>query len=195
VSKRPLLLPCLLIPLAFFIAACGSGGGEESKVEEAIETAATTTNPADCTKTQTQKFLEQTNGESGSAALKNCEKETENKENAESVEISNVEVDGSNATAEVVLVGGKTIEGQTLEVALIKDGDQWKLSEVVKFTNFDKVKLVESLEREVEKSGEASSKFATCIIEAFKRADQAEVEELFFFSSGKDFEEMAKECS
>jgi len=195
VSKRLLLLPCLLVLSALVIAACGSGGNEESKVEEAIETAATTTNPADCAKSQTQKFMEQTSSESGKASLKGCEEEAEKEENAESVEISNVEVDGSNATAEVVLVGGKSLEGQALEVALIKDGDQWKLNEVVKFTKFDRTKLIESFEREIEKSGEASSKFAACFIEAFKQANQAEVEELLFSGSGKGFEEIAKECS
>src|SRR5689334_6467944 len=139
--------------------------------------------------------MEQTSSESGKASLKGCEEEAEKEENAESVEISNVEVDGSNATAEVVLVGGKSLEGQALEVALIKDGDQWKLNEVVKFTKFDRTKLIESFEREIEKSGEASSKFAACFIEAFKQANQAEVEELLFSGSGKGFEEIAKECS
>jgi len=195
VSKRLLLLPCLLLLSALCLAACGSSGDDEGKVEEAIEAAATTTDPADCAKFQTQKFMEQTSQESGSGALKTCEKEAKKEENAESVEIANTEVDGSNATAEVTLSGGNSLEGQTLEVALVKNGDQWKLNEVVKFTKFDSAKLVESFEREIEKSGEASSKFATCFIEAFKRADQAEVEELLFHSSGKGFEEIAKECS
>lgn len=194
-SKRLLLLPCLLLLSALCLAACGSSGDDEGKVEEAIEAAATTTDPADCAKFQTQKFMEQTSQESGSGALKTCEKEAKKEENAESVEIANTEVDGSNATAEVTLSGGNSLEGQTLEVALVKNGDQWKLNEVVKFTKFDSAKLVESFEREIEKSGEASSKFATCFIEAFKRADQAEVEELLFHSSGKGFEEIAKECS
>jgi hypothetical protein len=196
VSKRLLLLPCLLIFSALALAACGSGSGdEEGKVEEAIETAATSTDPTNCAKFQTQNFMEQTSQESGQAALKKCEEEAKNKEGAESAKVSNVEVDGSNATAEVALSGGNTLEGQTLEVALVKDGDQWKLNEVVKFTKFNPNKLIEAFEGEIEKSGEASSKFATCFIEAFKQADQAEVEELLFHSSGKGFEEIAKECS
>jgi len=184
-----------LLLSALALAACGSSSDETSKVEETIETAATTTDPADCAKLQTQNFMEQTSQEAGHAAVKECEEEAKNEEGAESAEVSNVEVNGSNATAEVVLVGGKSLEGQTLEIALVKDGGQWKLNEVVKFTKFNQAKLVESFEREIEKAGEASSKFATCFIEAFKQADQAEVEELLFHSSGKGFEEIAKSCS
>ena len=192
-SKRLLLLPCLLVLSGLVLAACGSSNSEESKVEEAIETAATSTNPADCAKTQTQKFMEQITKESGQAALKSCEKEAEEGENAESVTISNVEVEGSNATAEVALSGGG-LDGQTLEVALVEEGGQWKVNEAVRFTKFDSAKLVETFEREIKKAGEAGSKFATCFLEGLKRADRAEVEKLFLEGSGAGFEEIAKSC-
>ena len=193
-SERPLLLPLLLILSALALSACGSSGGEESKVEETIETSATSTDPADCSRLQTQRFMEQTTQESGKAAVKKCEEEAEKEEGSESVEVSNVEAEGSSATAEAALSGG-SLDGQAVEVELVKDGDQWKLNEVVKFTKFDNGKFVETFEREIEKSGESSSKFATCFIEAFKGADQKEVEELLFHGSGNGFEEIARECS
>lgn len=192
--RKLLLLPCLIIAAALALAACGSSD-ESSKVEEAIETAATTTNPADCAKFETQQFMEQISKENGKAALKKCEEEAENKENAESVEVSDVEVEGTKATAEAALMGGGGLNGQTLEVALVKEGDQWKLDEAVKFTKFDSAKLVEAFEREIEKSGEANSKFASCFLEALKQADQAQVEKLFFDGSGAGFNEIAKSCS
>jgi hypothetical protein len=196
VSKRLLLLLGLLLLPVLALAACGSGGGDEDgKVEEAIETAATTTDPADCTKFQTQAFMEQTSQESGKAAVKNCEEEAEKEENANGATVAEVEVNGSAATAEVTLAGGNSLSGQTLEVALAKEGDQWKLDEVVKFTKFDHAKLIETFEQEIEKSGEASSKFATCFLEAFEEADQAKVEELLFKSAGKGFEEIARSCT
>jgi hypothetical protein len=194
VSKRLLLLPCLLVLSAFALAACGSSGGEESKVEETVETAATSTDPADCTKLETQKFIEQTTQESGKAAVKSCEEEAEKEEGAESAAASNAEVSGSDATAEVALSGG-SLDGQTLEVALVKQGDQWKVNEVVKFTNLDQAKLVETFERDLsEASNEVSPKFAACFIETFKGADRAEIEEVLF-GSGKGFEEIAEKCS
>jgi hypothetical protein len=194
VSKRLLLLSCLLLLSALILAACGGGNDEATKVEEAIETAATTTNPAECTKTQTQKFMEQTSNESGKAAVKGCEEEAENEEGAKSAKVSNVEVSGSSATAEVGLSGGN-LDGQTLEVALVEQGDQWKLNEVVKFTQFDQEKLVETFEREIEKSGEANSKFTGCFVEALEEADRAEIEGLVLRGSAKGIEKAVENCS
>ena len=54
--KRHLLVPCLLLVSALALAACGSGSGDQSQIEEAIETSATITDPADCTTVQTQNF-------------------------------------------------------------------------------------------------------------------------------------------
>jgi pectin methylesterase-like acyl-CoA thioesterase len=199
VSKRLLLLPCLLVLSALAFAACGGGNDDQSTVEETIETAATTTDPADCSKTQTQKFMEQTTQESGKAAVKSCEEEAENEEGAESVKVSKVEVNGSNATAEAALSGGN-LDGQTLEVALLKEGDRWKLNEVVKFTNFDQEKLVETFEREIkreveESPGKVNSKFANCFIEAIKHADKAAIEELVLSGSSKTLEGAIGSCS
>jgi outer membrane lipoprotein-sorting protein len=95
--RKHLLLPCLIIVSALALAACGSSGDETSKVEEAIETAATTTDPADCSKVQTQNFMEQTSQESGKAALKNCEEEAEKEENASAAALRRQEPQRPNA--------------------------------------------------------------------------------------------------
>jgi hypothetical protein len=142
--KRLLLLPCLLVLSALAIAACGSSS-DEGEVEEVIEASVTSTDPADCKKLQTQQFMEQTSRESGAVAVKKCEEEAENDEGADSAEISEVTIDGDVATAETALSGG-SLDGQAVEVALVKDGAQWKLDEVVKFTAFDHAKLIEVLE-------------------------------------------------
>ena len=193
--KRLLLLPCILILSALSFAACGSSSGDEGEIEEVIETSATTTNPADCKKLNTQEFMEQTTQESGNAAVKECEEEAKKEEGAKSVSVSAVEVDGSDATAEAALSGGN-LDGQTLEVALVKDGDQWKLNEVVEFTKFDQGKLVEGLEASLsEASSEVDPKFGSCIVEAFKQGSQSEVEELLFGNSPKALEEVLEACA
>jgi len=192
--KRLLLLPCIAILLALGIAACGGGGDETATIEEVIETSATTTNPADCKKLETQQFMEQLSQESGTAAVEECEKEAEKEEGSDAVSVSNVEVSGSNATAEAELKGGG-FDGQTVEVALVKEGDQWKLNEVVKFTKLDQGHLAEVFEEEFEKSAnELSPKLTSCFIEAFAEGSQAEVEELLLSGSSKALEEVAEAC-
>jgi hypothetical protein len=167
----------------------------QGEVEDAIEASATTTDPADCEKLNTQEFMEQTTQEGGSAAVKQCEEEAKEGEGAKSVSVSNVEVDGSDATAEAALSGGN-LDGQTLEVALVKDGDQWKLNEVVEFTEFNQAKLVEVLEKGLsEPSSEADPKFAACVIDAFKQGSQAEVEDLLFGGSSGTLEEVFEACA
>lgn len=193
-SKRLLLLPCLLIVAALALAACGSSDGEESKVEEVIETSATTTDPADCEKLQTQQFMEQISRESGRAAVKACENEARGDEGADAVTVSAIEVEGSSATAEAALEGG-SLDGQTVEVALVEDGDQWRMDEVVKFTDFDQEHLVEGLETQLSESNETNSKLASCFVEAFKQASTSEVEELMFGKSAQALEELFETCA
>jgi hypothetical protein len=193
--KRLLLLPCLLVLSALSLAACGGGGGDEGEIEDVIETSATSTDPSDCKKLNTQKFMEQTTQESGEAAVGSCEREAKEEEGAESAKVSAVEVDGSDATAEVAFGGGH-LDGQALEVALVKDGDEWKLDEVVEFTEFDRAKLVEVLEENLaEPSSEVNRKFGDCVVEAFKRDSQEEVEELVFGHSPQALEELFEACS
>jgi ABC-type glycerol-3-phosphate transport system substrate-binding protein len=194
--KRFLLFPCLLILSALALAACGSSsGGDEGEIEEVIQASATTNDPADCKKLNTQKFMEQTTQESGDAAVKQCEDEAKEEEGSKSVKVSAVEVDGSDATAEAALSGGN-LDGQTLEVALVKDGDQWKMNEVVEFTKFDQAKLVEGLEGSLEEAAsEVNPKFASCVIEAFKQGSQSEVEDLLFGQSPQALEEVFESCS
>ena len=123
--KRRFLLACLLVFSALAVVACGSSNSDESQVEEVVETSATSTDPADCTKLQTQQFLEQTTQESGKAAVKKCEEEAKGEEGAESASVSNVEVDGSSATAEAALTGGG-LGGQTVEVCCQECADKLK---------------------------------------------------------------------
>lgn len=195
--KRRFALACFLALSALALVACGSSGNsDESQIEEAIETSATSTDPADCTKLETQKFMEQTAQESGKAAVTKCEEEAEAEKGAESVSVSNVEVDGSSATAEAALTGG-ALNGQTVEVELVKGGEQWQLNEVVKFTEFDRAKLVEFVEEEFAPSAAngISPKLSGCFVEAFQEGSQAEIEELILSNSSEGFEELAEACS
>jgi predicted small secreted protein len=195
-NKRLVLLPCLLILSALVLSACGGGGGsgDESQIEEAIETSATSADPSNCTKFETLKFDEQGAQVEGAAAIKACEKEAkEPEEKAESVEVSNIEVNGSKASAEAAITGGG-FDGQTLEVNLVKDGEQWKLDELAGFAKLDQSKVVAALAKQFEGDKSVNKEIATCIENGFEEASQAEVEELLLSGSSKPIEELAAGC-
>jgi hypothetical protein len=185
---------CLLVLSACAFSACG-GSSEADKVEEVIETAAAGNDPADCKKLQTQGFTEQASHESGGGAVTRCEEEAKGGEGVEAAAVSNVTVNGAKATATATLRGG-TLNGQTVEVALVKSGDQWKLDEIVEFTKFDEPKLIEGLEREFEEqAGEVSAKFAHCFVERFNEGGKQEVEELLLAPAAGEVEGVAKLCA
>jgi len=192
--KRYLVLPCLLIVSALAFAACGSSDNEESQIEDVVTTSATNTDPANCKKLSTQQFLEQTTQTQGSEALEECEKEATEESGAKSATVSEIEVDGSDATANAALSGGG-FDGQEVEVALVKEDDQWKLDEIAGFVKFDQAKLIETLEREFAKpSAEISKSLASCITNAFAEAPPAKFEDALLDVSTEGFEELAGDC-
>lgn len=192
--RKSALIGGCLISAALLLAACGGGESEEDKIVNAIETSATTNDPSACTEFATENFNEQITGQEGEAAVKECEKNAEEEETSESAEVSNVEVDGSTATADVALTGG-SFGGQTLAVSVVKEGDQWKMNEVTGFAELNRPKLVESLEENFNETNEIPKGVVACIVEGVEESSQAGIEELFFSGSFQGFTELVEGCS
>jgi hypothetical protein len=193
VRKSALIGGCLIFA-ALFLAACGGGESEEDKVVSAIETSATSSDPSACTEFATENFNEQITGQKGEAAVKECEKDAEEEETSESADVSNVEVEGSTATADVALTGG-SFGGQTLAVSLVKEGDQWKVNEVTGFAELNRPKLVESLEKNFSETNQVPKAIVACIVEGVEQSSQQEIEKLFFSGSFEGFTELVEGCS
>lgn len=192
--KHRLVLACLLIFSVAVLSACGSGANDESQIEEAIETAATSSDPADCAKLETQRFMEQTDKSKGSEAVESCEEEASEKEGVEEAVVSDVEVEGSKATAEAALTGSP-FDGQKVVIALVKEDDQWKLDRIVRFTAFNPSKLTAFFAREFGKSSSGVNKAqANCVVDSLEGASKAELEEILLSPSPKGFEELAGHC-
>ena len=194
-----ILVPLALLALAALaLTACGGGGGssDEGQITETIETAATTSDPSNCTKLETVSFVEQNTEQKGKAAVKACEEEAEaGEEQAEGAKVSNVDVNGEKATAEVEFEGG-SLGSQTVEVALVKEGGDWKLDQIEGFANYDGKALGEAFEEEFkENPEELKAEQAKCIAGKVAEASQAQAEELFFSGSPDAIIKLAEGCA
>lgn len=195
--KLRLLLPVLLIPV-LVLAGCGDGGNdEEDKVVEAIEAASLSTDAADCTKLFTVRFLEQVHFRKGQPkiALSNCEYYARNPEldtnDVESVAVSNVELEGSEATADVAFTGG-TFDGQTLSVAVIEEDGNWKMDEITGFPEFDQDKLAQFMEAQF--AADVEPKVAPCIGKELRKLPQDEFEQLMLEGNTEPIVEILQGC-
>jgi hypothetical protein len=201
VKKSLLILPIALIAMAMALTACGgggsssSGGGDETAIEEAIETSATSTDPSKCSEVQTEAFNEAETGESGAKSLKACEEQAkEESEPAESVTVSEISENGDSATAEVKIKGG-SLNGQSLELELAKEGGDWKLNEFLGFTTYDAAGIASTLEEQLAKEEGISPSLAKCIAEGSEGMSQEEAEALIFEKNNEGIEEIARDCN
>ncbi len=195
-TKGRLVLPVfvLTVAAALALAACGGGESAEDKITSAIETAATGTEASICTEAETAAFVEQVNAGQGKEALKECEEEAaRGTHQAESVEVSKVEVQGEEARATVAFTGG-TLDGQTLIVGLIEEEGAWKLNEAVEFVNFDREKLVAAFKKGLGEEKKVEPALAECVIAGLEEISDSELKALVLGES-QPVLEIAEECS
>jgi len=199
-KKRPLLLLVLPVLAALALSACGgggsstSGGDEEGAIVAAIEKSATTSDPSKCTEFQTQAFNEQEKATSGKEATEVCEEEAEQQESpAKSVDVSEVNIDGETATAEAA-IGGSALDGQTVELELVKEDGDWKLNQFLQFTKFNAKRLAKSFEKEALASEELPKDLATCISAGIGKLEQKEAEAVAFSGDLTIIESIAGSC-
>jgi hypothetical protein len=199
VNKRYLVLSLALLALAALaLAACGGGGSSaEDEITEVIEKAATTNDTANCTERETLAFVEQNTQAEGQAAVKQCKEEAESgEEQAKSVKVSNVSVNGEKATADVLFEGG-SLGSQGLEVALVEEEEKWKLDHIEGFAEYDAQALGDAFEKsfEEEENSELSKEQASCIAEGVTKLSQKEAEAIFFEGETEMLLELAQNCA
>jgi hypothetical protein len=145
-----------LVALVVLLAGCGGSGskgdnggkaseGESAAVTAAIKQAATTTDPAACTRLETQRFMEQNALVKGPAALKRCRQETPDAaDNPHTTNVSNVKVQSDVATAQAAFEGGN-LDGQAIDLRLVKQQGRWKLDHIDDFAKFDRERFLTAL--------------------------------------------------
>jgi predicted small secreted protein len=186
-SRPSLAVAAAAVLAAFALAACGGADGgseDEDQISAAIERAATSGDPAACTEVQTLRFTEQTSGEgeTGQAAIQQCEQNTENT-GGDSVEVSDIEIDGNKATAKAA-VTGRAFDGQTLDLALVKEGDQWKLNEFRGLADLNREALIASFKEQLSSEGDLPAQAADCLAQQLEKASDHQLES--FVTSADD---------
>jgi hypothetical protein len=200
VKKRLLLvLPCLIASL--LLVACGGEEGEEepsdtAQIEDTITFAAVSGDPLECTEASTPAFLEQRTDKTGAAAIKACEEEDESEDLATDVTVSNIEVDGFEATADAKFAGS-LFDGQTMTIALVKDDGQWKLDQVTSFAAIDKEALAKTFEGLFKETVGDSLTGAqiSCLVDGVREAPEQQLEEAFLDESPEFEAALQKKCA
>lgn len=183
-----------VLPLA--LAACGDNGlssDDQDQITQAIESAAISGDPKACIEAQTQQFTEQVTGKTGEAAVKQCERDAKETA-ADSVEVSNFDGDSDSATADAAFTG-RFFDGQTLEVALVNEGDQWKLDEAVGFKDFDRDAFLTAFRQSLaSEGGGAPSGAIDCVTKNLQALSDQEIEDLFLNSNSQLEQQVFNPC-
>jgi len=195
VRKLHLLPSLALLSLVLGLAACGGGESDEDKVVEVIETAVVSADPADCKELATQAFLEQTEFSQGAEAVESCEEDAaDTANNPDSVEVSKVEIDGSNATANVAFQGGP-YDGQALSIALAEDDGTWKVDQLTGFVEFDQESLAQAFEEGVTNGDDPlPAAVASCLGDELREISRPEFEDLILGGDAQPLVELVEGC-
>ncbi len=191
------LLLAASITAAALLAACGGGGGSDdnAQITDLIQTSVKSSDPADCTKLQTQQFVEQTELQSGQAAIQECQKDAaDTSDDPDSVDVTDVTSSGDTGSATVTFHGG-SFDGSTLTVAVIKDGDQWKLDKITDIPTFNFPAMVQALSTRLNSDTSIPPQVATCIAQAFNSAGADKVKSVILSGSGDQLTALFSTCA
>ena len=194
-----LLMICFAVPLT--IAACGGdddddgGGGDEDQIVDVIETSPTSTDPEDCAKYQTENFasqLELTFGEE--TGLESCaDNASETAGDPDSVDVTDVAVDGETATASATFNGGG-FDGSTFSVSLVKEGDQWKLDSLDDITGFNLEAFQSALDESLAADPDVSPEAAQCVSDQVATLTEDDVYDVLVNNNDQLFVDVLAPC-
>jgi hypothetical protein len=141
-----------------------------------------------------QRFREQTTGTTGKRALKVCEREAHIPEDQAKSVVSHIAVRGWTATVHLRLYGND-LEGQILEIRLIRIGARWKADEILGFFHLDRDRIIEAFKEEFTRPGAGvPPKVAACIYGRLRHATEEEMTEYLFGGTSRDLDGLYGPC-
>jgi hypothetical protein len=181
VARCARTLICLLafVVAAIALAACGGSsndstsaatGADQAEIANVIRTSVTSSIPDDCTRLETQRFLEQIHFVTGPAAVKACRQDApDTSDDPDSVDVADIAVDGTSGTANATFHGGG-FDGSTLSIAVVKQGDQWRVDQITAVPAFDLPAFEKSFTGRLSSQEGVSAAGTACITKALDSA-------------------------
>jgi hypothetical protein len=193
VSARRLFVISAAVLVAMLLVACGNS--DEDQITDVIKTSVKSTDPADCTKLATARFLAQTEFAVGPDALRQCQQDAaDTSDNPSSVDVKDVKVDGDNATANVTFHGG-TFDGSTLTVALVKVGDQWKLDRITAIPTFNLQGFARAVTDRLLAEGKTPQDVVTCIGDALNKVGVDHIKQVLISGDSSQLSALFAPCT
>jgi len=193
-ARSPATLSALVVA-ALGIAGCGEEDGQEAEdIGQVVAESVRSDDPASCTELATPRFIEQTQFATGRRATAACRRETgDPSDDPGSVEVSDVEVDGDRATADVAFEGS-VFDGSVVTVALVREEERWKLDRLEDIPEFDRQAFEEAFVEQAQHSGELNARQGDCVIEQFGGLSDDDMKELLLSGDKARLASVLKPC-
>jgi hypothetical protein len=188
-----------LVGAALLVSACGGGGGggsDEEEIRSTIEALSLSNDPADCARYATRRLLMQSSKRSAGGVADLCaELSALESPLPRRVTVTESEVDGDRATAHVAFEGSSN-DGQTVEFALVRSEDQWKIDEMLSFVVFDRGRMIFEAGRALMESAESASQvqLSSCMLGQLEKLGNAQLEEITLSFTAQPMIDLFRPC-
>jgi len=184
-----LVLIFLLVGLFVLQRFCATG--DRAEIERTVEAVTVGKKPSHCETRTTPRYLMQITGARPPFADDICEREFA-ESRTRSVQTSEIEIDGDEATAVMTLRGG-SLDGSRLVVKLVDAGGNWRMDRLVSFRHFDRPGFDRSYRREFLEFG-SPTRSADCAIRRSRRLSNAEIEHAILYEARRVFAPIPVAC-
>lgn len=160
---------CLTLLAGALLAACSGddpGGGTEPVPEEEIQAlldrSFTASTEDDCVEIYTERAVEQVAQTDGDPVVE-CEENYDPESDADSIEVSDLAVDGASATVTVASEGG-VLDGTNVSLALVDD-EGWKIDQIDDIVIEDRTAFTKAADEALQEfeGAEVTKKQSGCI--------------------------------
>jgi hypothetical protein len=188
---RTVMATILVLLVAGFVVQRLVSPGGTLEIEDAARAAMTSTDPSYCSEDVTELFVEQQNDAQTPFADDLCE-EYADYDRAESVRVSDVDINGNTATAIVAIKGG-SYDGFSLELELTKQNGDWRANRFLGFVRFDRPAFERSYRHKFAQFG-SPERAAECAIRISRRLSTPQLEGILLSSHTGPWGRIAAKC-